>query len=63
MRCPLCRDPIRPDEPVALVGAAGRVRVIHLLPCGGVLLALDDALRTAHLLATSDALGATPSTN
>jgi hypothetical protein len=63
MRCPLCRDPIRPGEPVALVGAAGRVRVIHLTPCAGVLLALDDALRTARLLATAEALGTTPSTN
>jgi len=63
MRCPLCRDPIRPGEPVALVGAAGRVRVIHLLPCGAALLALDDLLRTAALLATAEALGTLPAPN
>jgi hypothetical protein len=63
MRCPLCRDPVRPGEPVALVTQANRVRIIHLLPCGGVLLALNDALRTAALLATADALGTTPSAN
>jgi hypothetical protein len=62
--CPLCREPVRPGEPVALVAwRDGEVHVIHLLPCGGVLLALDDALRTAHLLATADVLGTTPSTN
>ena len=65
--CPLCREPVRPGEPVALVAVgsddARRIRVIHLVPCGGVLLALDDALRTARLLATADALGTRPSTN
>jgi hypothetical protein len=61
--CPLCREPVRPGEPVALVARGDRVRIIHLVPCGGVLLALDDALRTAALLATADALGTTPSTN
>lgn len=63
MRGAACRDPIRQGEPVALVGAAGRVRVIHLVPCGALLLALNDVLRTAELLATADALGTTPSTN
>jgi hypothetical protein len=63
MRCPLCREPVRPGEPVALVARGDRVRVIHLVPCGGVLLALNDALRTAELLATTEALGTTPSTN
>lgn len=63
MTCPLCREPVRPGEPVALVAHGDRVQVIHLVPCGGVLLALDDALRTAALLATAEALGTTPSTN
>ena len=57
MTCPLCREPIRPGQPVALVGHDGPVRVIHLVPCGALLLALNDVLRTA------DALGTTPSTN
>jgi hypothetical protein len=67
MRCPLCRDPIRPGQPVALVelnrGRERRTRIIHLVPCGALLLALNDALKTAELLATADALGTTPSTN
>ena len=63
MRCPLCRDPVRPGEPVALVKGPDRTRVIHLVPCGAALLALDDAQRTAALLATVEALGTTPSTN
>ena len=67
MTCPLCREPVRPGEPVALVAVgsdgARRIRVIHLVPCGGVLLALDDALRTAALLATVDRLGVLPSAN
>jgi hypothetical protein len=61
--CPLCREPVRPGEPVALVTHGDRVRVIHLVPCGGVLLALDDALRTAALLATAEALGTLPTPN
>jgi hypothetical protein len=61
--CPLCREPVRPGEPVALVAHGDRLQVIHLVPCGGVLLALDDALRTAALLATAEALGTTPSAN
>jgi hypothetical protein len=63
MRCPVCGDPVRPGEPVALVTHGDRVHVIHLVPCGAALLALDDALRTAALLATADALGTTPSAN
>ena len=63
MTCPLCREPVRPGEPVALVAHGDRVRVIHLVPCGGVLLALNDALRTAALLATAEALGTLPTPN
>jgi hypothetical protein len=63
MRCPLCRDPIRPGEPVALVSHGDRVGVIHLLPCGALLLALNDVMRTAELLATTDALGTLPGPN
>jgi hypothetical protein len=48
---------------VALVANGDRVHVIHLVPCGTLLLALDDTLRTAALLATAEALGTTPSTN
>ena len=65
--CPLCREPVRPGEPVALVAVgsddARRIRVIHLVPCGGVLLALNEALRTAALLATAEALGTLPAPN
>jgi hypothetical protein len=61
--CPLCREPVRPGEPVALVARGDRVRIIHLVPCGGVLLALDDALRTAALLAMAEALGTLPTPN
>jgi hypothetical protein len=63
MRCPLCRDPVRPGEPVALVANGDRVHVIHLVPCGALLLALDDALRTAALLAMAEALGTLPTPN
>ena len=63
MRCPLCRDPIRPGEPVALVAHGGRVRLTHLVPCGALLLALNDVMRTAELLATADALGTLPGPN
>ena len=63
MRCPLCREPVRTGEPVALVKHGDRTRVIHLLPCGAILLALDDALRTAALLATAEALGTLPTPN
>jgi hypothetical protein len=63
MRCPLCREPVRPGEPVALVEAPGRTRIIHLVPCGAGLLALDEVLRTAALLVAAEALGTTPSTN
>jgi hypothetical protein len=63
MRCPLCREPVRPGEPVALVEAPDRTRVIHLVPCGAALLALNDALRTAALLVAAEALGTTPSAN
>jgi hypothetical protein len=63
----VCGDRVRPGEPVALITAGSedgaQVRVIHLVPCGGLLLALDDALRTAALLATAEALGTTPSSN
>ena len=63
MRCPLCHDAIRPGEPVALISGDDRTRVIHLVPCGGALLMLDEALRKAALLATAEALGTTPSAN
>jgi hypothetical protein len=63
MRCPLCREPVHPGEPVALVEAPGRTRIIHLVPCGAALLALDDALRTTALLIAIEALGTTPSAN
>jgi hypothetical protein len=55
MRCPLCREPVRPGEPVALVKGRDRTRVIHLVPCGAALLALDDALRTVALLVVAEA--------
>jgi hypothetical protein len=61
--CPLCREPVRPGEPVALVTHGDRVRVIHLVPCGAVLLALNYVMRTAELLATADALGTLPGPN
>jgi hypothetical protein len=65
MRCAACHDPIRPGEPVALIERSGerRTRIIHLLPCGALLLAVHDALKTVELLVTADALGTTPPAN
>ena len=67
MRCAACHEPIRPSQPVALVelrrDGRRRTGIIHLVPCGALLLALHDALTTAELLATADALGVLPTPN
>jgi hypothetical protein len=42
LTCPACEQPIRPGQPVAIVKVSDRRTVVlHLEPCGLMLLALD----------------------
>jgi hypothetical protein len=41
LTCPCCEQPIRPGQPVAIVKVSDRTVVLHLEPCGLLLLALD----------------------
>jgi hypothetical protein len=44
LTCPACELPIRPGQPVALVNVGdGRTVVLHLEPCGLLLLVLARA--------------------